>query len=101
MENLLFAVVEINYNREKGLTQLGTWNFEIENDMNKPGDVMYDYMTNTTYGAGIHEDDINQTDLTTLNTFSDTGVEYEDQGTGSETLADRYQINGLLDTSKK
>ena len=100
MQNLLFAVVEINYNREKGLTQLGTWNFEIENDMNKPGDVLFDYITNTTYGAGIHEDDINQSDLTALNTFSDTGVAYEDQGTGAETLADRYQINGLLDTAK-
>jgi hypothetical protein len=101
MENLVFAVVEINYNREKGSTQLGTWNFEIENDMNKPGDVLYDYMTNTIYGAGIHEDNINQSDLTALNTFSDTGVAYEDQGTGTETLADRYQINGLLDTSRK
>jgi hypothetical protein len=100
MQNLLFAVVEINYNREKGLTQLGTWNFEIENDMNKPGDVLFDYITNTTYGAGIHEDDINQSDLTALNTFSDTGVAYEDQGTGAETLTDRYQINGLLDTAK-
>lgn len=100
MENLLFAVVEINYNREKGLTQLGTWNFEIENDMNKPGDVLYDYMTNTIYGAGIHEDDINQSDLTTLNTFADTGVNYEDQGTGTETLADRYQINGVVDTAR-
>jgi len=100
MENLAFAVVEVNYNRERGITQLGTWNFELENSMKQPGDVLYDYMTNTTYGAGIHEDDIDQTTLTALNTFSLTGVDYEDQGTGVETLADRYQINGLLDTAK-
>ena len=100
MENLVFAVVEINYNRDKGLTQLGNFEFEIDNDMKKPGDVLFDYMTNTTYGAGIHEDYIDQTSLTALNTYSDTGVAYDDQGTGAQTLADRYQINGLLDTAR-
>jgi len=100
MSNLLFAVVEVNYNREQGLTQLGNLEFEIENDMKKPGDVLFDYMTNTTYGAGIHEDYIDQTSLTALNTYSDTGVNYQDQGTGTQTLADRYQINGLLDTAR-
>jgi hypothetical protein len=38
--------------------------------------------------------------LTQLNTFSAQSVAYDDQGTGAQTLADRYQINGLLDTSK-
>ena len=38
--------------------------------------------------------------LTELNTYSDTSVNYVDQGTGSQVLANRYQINGVLDTSK-
>lgn len=38
--------------------------------------------------------------LAELNTFSALSVAYDDQGTGAETLADRYQINGLLDTAQ-
>ena len=38
--------------------------------------------------------------LTELTTYSDTPVNYTDQGSGSQVLADRYQINGVLDTSK-
>ena len=37
--------------------------------------------------------------LTYLNTFSSQSVSYDDQGLGIQTLANRYQINGLLDTS--
>jgi len=37
--------------------------------------------------------------LTDLNTFSAESVAYDDQGTGVQTLADRYQINGLIDTA--
>jgi len=100
MEDLIFAVVEVNYNREKGITQLAKMNFEIENSMKLPGDVLNDYMTNSRYGAGITASDLD-TSFDDLNTYADTGVDYDDQGTGTQTLADRYQINGLLDTAKK
>ena len=58
MNDLIFAVVKIDYNRDKNLTQLGNILFQIENDMKKPGDVLYDYMTNTRYGAGIPAENI-------------------------------------------
>jgi len=35
-----------------------------------------------------------------LNTYSALGVNYEDQATGPEILADRYRINGLLDSGQ-
>ena len=38
--------------------------------------------------------------LTELNTYSALSVAYADEGTGAQTLADRYQINGLLDTAQ-
>ena len=38
--------------------------------------------------------------LTELNTFSAQSVAYADQGTGAQTLANRYQINGVIDTSQ-
>lgn len=100
MTNLVFAIIEITYNREKGVTGLGDFRFEIENDMNDPGDVLYDYMKNTIYGAGIQTTYIDTTSLSALNTYSLQSVAYDDEGTGAQTLADRYQINGLIDTTK-
>jgi len=38
--------------------------------------------------------------LSYLNTFSGDSVPYNDQGLGIQTLADRYQINGLIDTTR-
>jgi hypothetical protein len=53
MSNLVFAIVEVTYNRSKNLTTIPQFNFKIKNSMTLPGDCLYDYMTNTRYGAGI------------------------------------------------
>lgn len=53
MSNLVFALVKLTYNPDKNVNNLGTWEFRLSNTMNQPGDVLYDYATNTTYGAGI------------------------------------------------
>ena len=58
MGDLIFAIVKVNYNRDKNVTGLGTVKFHITNSMHKPGDCLYDYMTNTRYGAGISSGDI-------------------------------------------
>ena len=52
-ENLVFAIVKVVYNKDKNITGLGDLKFRITNPMTNPGDVIYDYMTNTRYGAGI------------------------------------------------
>lgn len=59
MNNLVFAIVIVQYNAEKNITGLGDVKFKIRNTMNQPGDCLYDYMTNTIYGAGIPAGDIN------------------------------------------
>lgn len=97
MNNLVFAIVRVDYNREKGVTGLGNMLFQVTNSMLYPGDVLYDYLTNTTYGAGISGSDILTTDIAALNTFSQDSIAY-DSPSGAATLADRYQINGLIDT---
>lgn len=61
MNDLLFAIVKVDYNREKNVTGLGNVLFHIENSMKLPGDVLYDYMTNTRYGAGIDPAEIKTT----------------------------------------
>ena len=53
MNELIFAVVEVNYNRDRGVTAIPTMKFKLTNSMTQPGDCLYDYMTNTRYGAGI------------------------------------------------
>jgi len=58
MSNLVFVLVKVTYNKEKRVTNLGDWQFKIQNTLTQPGDVLYDYMTNTRYGAGIDSGDI-------------------------------------------
>ena len=58
MNDLLFAVIQINYASGQGANQLGNLIFEITNSMSMPGDVMLDYMTSTRYGAGIPQSEI-------------------------------------------
>ena len=59
MDDLVFAIVRVDYSREKNITQLPTLKFHITNSMTQPGDCIYDYMTNTRYGAGIDPTEIN------------------------------------------
>ena len=54
MDDLVFAVVQVTYNRDKGITSLPSLSFNIANSMTQPGDCLQDYMTNTRYGAGIN-----------------------------------------------
>ena len=53
MSNLVFAIVRLEYNKERNVTSLGDISFKIKNTMTLPGDCIYDYITNTRYGAGI------------------------------------------------
>jgi hypothetical protein len=53
MTNLVFAIVRVDYSKDKNITGLGDLTFEIKNTMTLPGDCLYDYMTNTRCGAGI------------------------------------------------
>ena len=58
MDDLIFAIVRVDYNKEKSVTSLEKVEFVIENTMNNPGDCLYDMMTNTRYGAGIDPTEI-------------------------------------------
>ena len=53
MSDLVFALVRVDYNRDKNVTAIGDYQFNIINSMSKQGDVIFDYATNTRYGAGI------------------------------------------------
>lgn len=53
MNDTIFAIVKIVYNKEKNVKDLGDVKFHLSNSMTQPGDCLLDYMTNTRYGAGI------------------------------------------------
>lgn len=68
MSDLVFAIVKVDYNRDKNLTSIGDYQFKITNSMNLGGDCLFDYATNTRYGAGIRLADIStgESDATTI-----------------------------------
>jgi hypothetical protein len=105
MNNLVFALISVDYNRDRGVQGLGDIRFQIQNSMKFPGDVLYDYMTNSTYGAKIPAADIDTATLSALTTYSDSTVTYTNRLLNGTTqsgivLQDRYQINGLLDSAQ-
>jgi hypothetical protein len=59
MDDLVFALIKVEYNREKGITGIGNIEFKLKNSMTDPGDVINDYLTNSRYGAGIPAEEIN------------------------------------------
>ena len=102
MEGLVFAMIEVDYDAENGLTGLGSMTFDITNSKDNPGEVLFDYLKSSRYGAGLANADIDITSiLGTANThmkgYADEQITYTPNTGGSSTI-DRYQINGYLST---
>lgn len=105
LNDLVFAVVQLDYNSEKGITGLGQITFQVNNTLKNPGSVWYDYMSSTRYGAGIPTAQINtSTSISTANTlslysYSNTVPpnQYLSDGTTPSTQV-RYELNGVLST---
>jgi hypothetical protein len=97
MEDLCYAIVEVTYNKDSGVGGLPDCKFHVTSTMTLPGDVLYDYMTNTRYGAGLDTSEINTTSLTALNTFCTTGFSYTNLA--SSTVSSTITVNGLVDTA--
>lgn len=72
MSDLVFALVKVEYNRDKNVTQIGDYQFNIINSMYLQGDVIFDYATNTRYGAGIRLAEIStgESSATTISRMS-------------------------------
>jgi hypothetical protein len=78
MEGLIFAVIQVNYNSEKGFTGLPNMTFDITNSISRPSDVLIDYLTSDRYGANIPVEDIDAAAMTAFGTYSDEDVTYTD-----------------------
>jgi len=100
MKGLIFAIVKVTYNGEKGFTALPNMTFNISNSLSNPADVWYDYMTGIRYGAGIDSTYIDSTAQTAWKDFCDEDITYTDKnGTTNQSFA-RYGINGIIDTNR-
>lgn len=103
MNGLAFAIVKLIYNRDAGTTGLEPITFKCSQYLNgtgaaKPGDVWYDYMTDTRYGAGM-TGLVDSASATALNTYSDAVLSFTNSSGGTSTQP-RYRINGVLDTAR-
>jgi len=102
MEDLVFAMIEVDYDAENGLTSLGGFSFDITNSISNPGNVLIDYLNNERYGCGLSNDIIDVNSITgtgnaQLFGYSNTSVTYEDN-TGANVTQPRYAINGYIST---
>lgn len=105
MTDLVFAVVQLDYNSEKGTTGLGQVTFELTNSLKNPGLVWYDYMTSERYGAATTATSIDT--VSCISTATSTSIysisneippnQYLAGGTTASTQV-RYEINGVLST---
>lgn len=99
---MVFAVVQIDYDAENGLTSLPAFTFDMTNSLKNPGDVLYDYLTSTRYGAKLSASDLDVNSITgtsnvEMKGYCDELVSYTDKANVSQVNA-RYEINGVLST---
>lgn len=100
MVGLTFALVKISYNRDKGITGLPDLQFKVSNNLFKPGDAIYAFLRNKISGAGLAISQIDTASLVALNGYADDTISYYDEADGAtKTLANRYQINGVINPS--
>ena len=98
MTNTVFAIVHLTYNQGAQTTSLGQTQFEIINPRNSAGDVIYDYLTNTVYGAAIPSGQIDNASLTALNTYANQVITFTPYSGGSATQP-RFKFNGVIDNN--
>jgi hypothetical protein len=101
MKGLVYAIVRVTYNGEKGFTGLPTMTFQVANNVANPADVWYDYMLSERYGANIDPAYIDTTARTAWANYCEEDIVYTDVAGLSTAVTTRYAINGVLDTSNQ
>ena len=99
MEGLIFCVLQLKYDREKGYTGLPTMTFKLKNALDNPAVVMYDLMTSDRYGGRVAGSTINAQSLGRWGNFCNESVSYTTIANVTTTQK-RYTINGLIDTAR-
>ena len=96
-EGLVYAVFEVDFDRENGLTDSGQLTFDITNSLSEPSNVLLDYCLNSRYGAGLSSDDLDTASFDDMYDYSTEQVAYT-TSLGVGATHDRWKINGMLST---
>ena len=99
MYRTAFAVVKMVYNQDAGITRLDQFKIKLTNSLTKPGEVIYDYLTNVRFGCGITPQQVDASSLDALNAYSDELINYTTT-TGTNATQPRYRINGPVNTGQ-
>jgi len=103
MYKCAFAIVKVKYDQEIGLTGLQELSFYVSNTIKTPGNVLYDYLTNTRYGCGLPTKFVDSASLAKLNTYSAKTINYtktNQAGVVTNVSGPRFEIHGAVDTTK-
>jgi hypothetical protein len=99
MTNCAFAIVRLVYNAEANIRGLEQLKFQINNPRSAPGDCIRDYLINERYGAALPEEQINNTSLANLNSYSSGSFSYIDAD-GNPATQPRFTFNGTINTAR-
>ena len=104
MEDLVFIMVEVDYDAENSLTGLGAITVDLTVSIDNPGDVLQRYLNNTTWGAGLANTFIDTTSIigtanTAMKGYCDEQITYTNKANSSTTI-DRFQTNGYINTNR-
>jgi hypothetical protein len=105
MSDLVFGVIQLNSDLNKGVTALPSMTYELTNSLSNPGEVWYDYMTNTRYGAGFTATAVNTVTSisnlpTSLKSISNQDPANQFNAAGDPIFQYRYEINGVINTGE-
>jgi hypothetical protein len=95
MEDTVFMIVKMKFDRDAGTTNVGNFKVQLSNDYIQPGTVIYNYMVDTVYGCAIPPAQIDSTSLTALNTYSDELVDF----TSSAVIVGASKANPCIITT--
>ena len=99
MSNCAFAILQLNYSQSASITGLQQTKFKISNSRTSTGDCLYDYLTNTRYGAAIPDSQIDTASLDALTAYSDELFTFTPYTGGTETIP-RFKFDGVVDTNR-
>jgi hypothetical protein len=105
MSDLVFGVIQLNYDSANGVTALPSMTYELTNSLSNPGEVWYDYITSERYGAGFTATAVNTVTSisnlpTSLKSISNQIPANQFDAEGDPIAQYRYEINGVLNTGE-
>jgi len=99
MSNTAFAIIYLSYSPKANITGIAQTRFQVFNSRTKPGECLYDYMTDQRYGAALPVNQIDTDSLAALDVYSDEIITYTPYDGGTQTIP-RFRFDGVIQTDR-